>query len=122
MIATRKGRELADQQGKELRADVRRRTILGGKLISDSGQVRDCLIMDLSLAGVRCRCGEPLETKSFVNVRIDRFGELRRAQVMWVRGDQVGLRFVEKITGTTGTTAGIGRLLKPIADSTGRGA
>ena len=113
---------MADQQVKNLRADVRRRTILGGKLISDSGQVRDCLIMDLSLAGVRCCCGELLETKSFVNVRIDRFGELRRAEVMWVRGDQVGLRFTEKIAETTGTAAGIGRLLRPIADGTGRDA
>ena len=113
---------MADQKAKELRADVRRRTILGGKLISDSGQIRDCLIMDLSFAGVRCRCGEPLESKTFVNVRIDRFGELRRAQVMWFRDDQVGLRFTEKITGTTGTTAAIGRLLQPMADGPRSGA
>ena len=112
---------LPETDGKELRADVRRRTILGGKLISDAGQVKDCLIMDLSLAGVRCRCGEPMESKTFVNVRINRFGELRRAEVMWVRGDQVGLRFTEKIAGNTGTSEGIGKLLKPISDSTERG-
>ena len=117
-----KGHVLPENDGKELRADVRRRTILGGKIISDSGQVKDCLIMDLSLAGVRCRCGEPMESKTFVNVRIIRFGELLRAEVMWVRGDQVGLRFTEKIAGDTGTSAGIGKLLKPISDSTGRGA
>jgi hypothetical protein len=117
-----KGHVLPENDGKELRADVRRRTILGGKIISDSGQVKDCLIMDLSLAGVRCRCGEPMESKTFVNVRINRFGELRRAEVMWVRGDQVGLRFTEKIAGDTGTSTGIGKLLKPISDSTGRDA
>ena len=122
IIAARRERELADQKSKELRADARRRTILGGKLISDSGQICDCLIMDLSLAGVRCRCDEPLDSKTFVNVRIDRFGELRRAQVMWVRGDQVGLRFIEKVTGTAGTTAGIGRLLQPMADGPRSGA
>jgi hypothetical protein len=103
-----------------IKADVRPRAILYGKPISDSGQVCECLIMNLSLAVVRCRCREPMESKTFVNVCIDRFGDLRCAQVIWVRDDQVGLRFTEKITGNTGTSVGIDKLLKPISDSNER--
>ena len=80
------------------RIKARRRTILGGKVFDDEGLMIKCTIMDLSTTGARIRCTRNFENSDFVNLKIDRFEELQRSEVMWRRDGQIGLQFVNEMT------------------------
>ncbi len=81
----------------ENRQSGRRKTIFGGVLFNDDGDQWDCSIVDISETGARVRSQADLESGSFVNMKITKFNDLRRSEVMWSRDGKLGLRFVVKI-------------------------
>ncbi len=90
----------------------RRRTILGGKVFDDGALMATCTIMDLSTTGARVKCVRTFDKTDFVNLKIDRFDELQRAEVMWRRQGELGLRFVNEITKIPQNMLAIFNLLK----------
>ena len=81
----------------ENRQSRRRKTLFGGVLFNDDGEQWDCSIVDFSETGAKVRSQAELEAGSFVNMKIAKFNDLRRAEVMWSREGNLGLRFVVKI-------------------------
>lgn len=81
----------------ENRQRGRRKTLFGGVLFNDDGDQWDCSIVDFSETGAKVRSQADLETGSFVNMKITKFNDLRRAEVMWTKDGNLGLRFVVKI-------------------------
>lgn len=81
----------------EHRHSGRRKTLFGGVLFNDDGAQWDCSIVDISETGAKVRSRADLEAGSFINMKITKFNDLRRAEVMWIRDGFLGLRFVIKI-------------------------
>ncbi len=81
----------------ENRQTGRRKTLFGGVLFNDDGDQWDCSIVDISETGAKVRSPADLETGSFVNMKINKFNDLRRSEVMWSRDGSLGLRFVVRI-------------------------
>ena len=81
---------------KESRLAVRRRALLGGKVFAEGGGAWECLIRDLSEGGARVRIDDPTDLKEggYVDLKVNKAEDMRRAQVMWVRGTEIGLRFL----------------------------
>ena len=83
--------------GKETRRSGRRRTLFGGVIYGEGGETWDCSISDISEEGAKVRSEAELEIGTFVDLKINKFKDLRRTKVMWVRGGHVGLQFLVKI-------------------------
>ena len=66
-------------------------------MFNDDGDQWDCSIVDFSETGAKVRSQADLQVGSFVNMKIVKFNDLRRAEVMWSRDGKLGLRFVVKI-------------------------
>ena len=81
----------------ENRHNGRRKALFGGVLFNDDGDQWDCSIVDFSETGAKVRSQADLQVGSFVNMKIVKFNDLRRAEVMWSRDGKLGLRFVVKI-------------------------
>lgn len=79
------------------RLSERRLTILGGRIYGEEGQRWDCTIKDFSEAGAKVRTDATLEKGGFVDLKVNKFEDLRRAEVIWVAGNTAGLRFLAKI-------------------------
>ena len=79
------------------RVSERRLTILGGRIYGDDDQRWDCTIKDFSEAGAKVRSDATLEKGGFVDLKVNKFEDLRRAEVIWVAGNTAGLRFLSKI-------------------------
>jgi hypothetical protein len=75
----------------------RRRTILGGKIFDDEGKMADCTIVDLSRAGAKVRTQHSYRSDQQVNLKIDRFNELIRSEIIWSREGEAGVRFVSEL-------------------------
>lgn len=86
-----------DYMIEEHRHSGRRKTLFGGVLFNDDGAQWDCSIVDISETGAKVRSRADLEAGSFINMKITKFNDLRRAEVMWIRDGNLGLRFVIKI-------------------------
>ena len=82
------------------REKPRRRTVLKGKLFDDGDRFSDCTILDLSRSGARIRTREDFAGADNLLLKIDRFNELRRAEVMWRRKNEIGLRFLDEMKTT----------------------
>jgi two-component system cell cycle response regulator len=80
----------------ENRAAPRRRALLGGRVFAEGGGAWDCLIRDLSEGGAKIRIDDPtdLAAGGYVDLKVNKAEDLRRAQVMWIRGTEIGLRFL----------------------------
>jgi hypothetical protein len=63
---------------------------------SDGGEL-PVKIVDLSSGGFRVRAGEPLVVGEQVRLRVERYGDYP-AQIQWVKGQEAGGRFLERIT------------------------
>ena len=98
------------------RTDSRRRTILGGKIFDNEGQSAECVISDLSVAGARVKCGFMPVRGSTVSLKIDKFKDIRGADVVWVRDGWIGLKFVEKIKDASPALRKVFGLLKRNTD------
>ena len=83
--------------GNEARRSGRRRTLFGGKMFDEGGNVWECSVSDISEEGARVKTDAALPPESFVDLKINKFNDLRRCKVMWVREGYIGLRFLVKI-------------------------
>ncbi len=79
------------------RASLRRRTIFGGVVYTDDGRQWDCSVSDISATGVRVRLPELLDHGTLVDLKINKFNDLRRCEVVWVRDPYLGLKFLVEI-------------------------
>ncbi len=83
--------------GKESRSSGRRRTLFGGVIYGEGGETWDCSISDISEEGAKVKSSAELELGTFVDLKINKFNDLRRTKVMWIRDGHVGLQFLVKI-------------------------
>ncbi len=82
---------------KESRLRGRRRTLFGGVIYGEGGESWSCSISDISETGAKVKSKAELELGTFVDLKINKFNDLRRTKVMWVRDGHVGLEFLVKI-------------------------
>lgn len=88
------------------RNSMRRRTIFGGVLFDDGGRHWDCSISDISETGVKIRSKTAeLQIGDEIELKINKFNDLRRCEVSWIRGNHIGLRFLVTITHHDGDMA-----------------
>lgn len=57
----------------------------------------NCYIADISEDGAKVKSSAELELESFVDLKINRFNDMRRCKVMWIREGHIGLEFLVKI-------------------------
>lgn len=88
-----------DPPSQDNRQAPRRKSLFGGRLFIDGGGAWDCLIRDLSEGGAKIRVDDPtpLAAGMRVDLKVNKFEDLRRAEVMWVRGTEIGLRFLARM-------------------------
>lgn len=81
---------------RENRTTPRRRALLGGRIYAEGGGAWDCLIRDLSEGGAKIRIDDPadLQPGGYLDLKVNKAEDMRRAQIMWIRGTEVGLRFL----------------------------
>jgi len=97
---------------KDLRKTGRRRTIFGGMIFVDEGDGVECVVADISEAGARVKTDLALEMGSHVDLRINKYNDLRRAKVVWVRQGEVGLEFDVGIDSADGDMARLFKIVK----------
>jgi hypothetical protein len=84
-----------DTAGWEALRKYKRKPVLwAAKLETASGR-HECITLDLSLGGAKLRVDTPVAPHEQVTLVFDRFGPLR-AEVAWVEGGTIGLRFIEE--------------------------
>lgn len=81
----------------EKRILPRRRSILGGRVFFDEGGAWDCTVRDLSEGGAKLTTEAPFTQGQMFDLKINKFEDIRRAEVMWAGNGQAGIRFVNKI-------------------------
>jgi len=84
-------------EGRENRTTGRRRTLFGGTIFGKDGSKWDCSISDISEAGVRAKVDAEFEIGDEVDLRINKFNDMRPCVVMWKREEFIGLQFHVKI-------------------------
>lgn len=80
-------------QGEESRKDGRRRTLFGGTIYDQSGEAIDCFVSDISTSGVKVKTKSEFEIGDSVDLKINKYNDLRRCHVIWKREGAIGLRF-----------------------------
>ena len=80
------------------RESPRRRTIFGGVIFDDFGHNYECSVSDISSTGVKIKANEAPESGSEINLKINKYNDLRRCEVTWVREGEFGLKFLVPIT------------------------
>ena len=83
--------------GSDKRLAPRRKALLGGRIFTDEGRAWDCRIRDISESGAKVRCEGGPEKGLMVDLKVTKFEDIRRAEVMWVRDGEIGLRFINKM-------------------------
>lgn len=81
----------------ENRRTGRRRTLFGGVVYDEEGKGWDCMISDISETGAKVKSAANLEIGMSVDLKINKFNDMRRTKVMWIREGHVGLEFLVKI-------------------------
>lgn len=90
----------------------RRRAILVGRILDEDGSSVRCMIADMSISGARVKLNEDIPIGTEVYLKIDKFNDLRRAEVVWLREGYTGLQFSKQITNPP---AAMAAFLDPIA-------
>ncbi|MEO5337541.1 MAG: PilZ domain-containing protein [Magnetospirillum sp. WYHS-4] len=82
------------------RVAPRRKALFGGRIFAEGLGAWDCLIRDISASGARVRVDDrtPLVAGTSVDLKVNKFEDLRRAEIMWIRGQEMGLRFLVPLT------------------------
>ncbi len=81
----------------ENRNSGRRKAFFGGVLYDDADKKWECLISDISETGAKIRTEADLENGAFVDLKINKFDDFRRAEVVWKRDGYIGIRFMVNI-------------------------
>jgi len=76
------------------RNSMRRRTIFGGVIFRDDGRSAECSVSDISETGVKVATKEAFESGSEVDLKINKYKNIHRCEVTWIRGNEIGLRFL----------------------------
>lgn len=84
-------------EGRDLRKSGRRRTLFGGVMYDEGDNAWNCFIADVSEKGAKVKSSAELQIGSFVDLKINRFNDMRRCKVMWVREGHIGLEFLVKM-------------------------
>ena len=101
-----------EPQSTNKRQFKRRRTLFGGVIYRGQDQW-DCSISDISESGVRVKCKGELEIDETVELKNNKFNDLRDAEVVWYRDGYYGLNFLVKIDVTA---PGVADFFRPMAD------
>lgn len=80
------------------RTNIRRKTIFGGVLYDEAGRSFECSVSDISQTGAKIRVSAPLQVGAEIDLKINKFNDLRRCTVAWVRENAIGLHFLVPIT------------------------
>ena len=80
------------------RTNIRRKTIFGGVIYEDNGRSTECSVSDISETGAKIRANISLEIGVEIDLKINKFNDLRRCSVAWTRESEVGLNFLVPIT------------------------
>ncbi len=99
--------------GSENRQSGRRRTLFGGVIFDQNDRKWECSISNLSETGAMVRTKAVLEKGMFVELKINKFNDLRRAEVMRVGDGEIGLRFLVKVSKNKNKN-GMADLLRPV--------
>jgi len=75
----------------------RLRTLLSGVLYDEEGRAWECSISDISEGGARIKSKTGVELEMFVDLKINKFNDVRQTKVMWKRDSHTGLQFTVKI-------------------------
>lgn len=67
----------------------------------------------MSITGARVKCDAVFEIGDEVYLKIDKFDDLRRAEVVWLRDGYTGLQFLKPITNPP---AALASFLSPLTD------
>lgn len=78
---------------KDSRNHARRRTLLAGKLLCDDGRNTACICRDLSVSGAKVTADGPFQKGDEILLRLDKFDELIRGEIVWRREGSFGLIF-----------------------------
>ena len=76
------------------RNEHRRRALKQAKVLLSEWTVLDCLVRDLSDEGARLEFASPVELPESFRVQFMSDNSRRPVEVMWRRGQSVGVRFV----------------------------
>jgi len=95
------------------RTSARRRTIFGGAIFSEDGQKWECSVSDISETGVKIRTKAKLEIGTNVELKINKFNDLRRCEVSWTTEKYLGLRFLIAINPDDEAMAGLFKFTRP---------
>ena len=79
------------------RSTGRLRTLLSGVLYDEEGRAWECSISDVSEGGARIKSKTEVELEMFVDLKINKFNDVRQTKVMWKRESYTGLQFTVKI-------------------------
>lgn len=101
-------------QEQNLRKNQRRLAILVGRVFDDGDRSGRCRISDMSISGARVKCDVKFDVGDEVYLKIDRFNDLRRAEVVWLRDGYTGLQFLKEITNPP---AAMAAFLDPLRDN-----
>jgi len=81
------------------RNSFRRKTIFGGVLFDDGGRNWECSVSDISKTGVKVRVKSvALQVDDEIELKINKFNDLRRCRISWNRGNEYGLSFLVAIS------------------------
>jgi len=75
----------------------RLRTLLSGVLYDEEGRAWECSISDISEGGARIKSKTGVELEMLVDLKINKFNDVRQTKVMWKRDSYTGLQFTVKI-------------------------
>lgn len=78
----------------ESRAELRRRTLKGGKIVFNHHQsVLDCTIRDLSEAGCRIIVQNQTDLPADFELHLTSSDEKYQSQIIWRKGKEAGVKF-----------------------------
>lgn len=79
----------------ERRSEARRRSLLRASVVYADGRASmDCIVRDITSKGARLKFSGPVMVTPHFELRLLERGERRASQKVWVRGDEMGAKFV----------------------------
>jgi hypothetical protein len=95
----------------DLRKHPRRKTLFGGSIYSGDNKW-ECSIADISQSGARVKCSQMVEVGTIVELKINKFNDIREVEVMWAKDNYWGIRFLVNLDLSRSEVAS---LFKPVS-------